>query len=48
MKDYLHFKIDGMDCAEEVAVLKKELGAIVGGEGQRSRCQTGKEPGQHG
>ena len=26
------FKIDGMDCAEEVAVLKKELGPIVGGE----------------
>ena len=26
------FKIEGMDCAEEVAVLKKELGPIVGGE----------------
>ena len=26
------FKIEGMDCAEEVAVLKKELGQIVGGE----------------
>jgi Cd2+/Zn2+-exporting ATPase len=30
------FKIDGMDCAEEVAVLKKELGPIVGGEDRLS------------
>ena len=27
-----HFKIHGMDCAEEVAVLKHELGPVVGGE----------------
>jgi Cd2+/Zn2+-exporting ATPase len=27
-----HFKIHGMDCAEEVAVLKRELGPMVGGE----------------
>jgi Cd2+/Zn2+-exporting ATPase len=26
------FKIHGMDCAEEVAVLKRELGTLVGGE----------------
>ena len=30
------FKIDGMDCAEEVAVLKKELGPLVGGEDRLS------------
>lgn len=28
----LHFKIHGMDCAEEVAVLKREVGPVVGGE----------------
>lgn len=28
----LRFKISGMDCAEEVAVLKRELGPLVGGE----------------
>jgi Cd2+/Zn2+-exporting ATPase len=28
----LVFKIRGMDCAEEVAVLKRELGPLVGGE----------------
>ena len=28
----VHFRIHGMDCAEEVAVLKRELGPIVGGE----------------
>ncbi|MBI3476330.1 MAG: cadmium-translocating P-type ATPase [Acidobacteria bacterium] len=28
----LEFKIRGMDCAEEVAVLKREVGPIVGGE----------------
>lgn len=27
-----HFRIHGMDCAEEVAILKRELGPIVGGE----------------
>ena len=27
----LAFKINGMDCAEEVAVLKRELGPVVGG-----------------
>ncbi|MDL5055720.1 heavy metal translocating P-type ATPase [Oscillatoria laete-virens NRMC-F 0139] len=28
----MQFKITGLDCAEEVAVLKKELGDLVGGE----------------
>ena len=28
----LTFKIRGMDCAEEVALLKRELRALVGGE----------------
>ncbi|MBI3289465.1 MAG: cation transporter, partial [Elusimicrobia bacterium] len=28
----LTFRIGGMDCAEEVAVLKRELGPLVGGE----------------
>ncbi len=28
----LRFKVDGMHCAEEVALLKRELGPIVGGE----------------
>lgn len=32
----LQFKIAGMDCAEEVSVLKKELGPIVGGESKLS------------
>lgn len=27
------FKIHGMDCAEEIAVLKREVGPLVGGEG---------------
>ena len=36
MEDSLHIKIDGMDCAEEVAVLKKELGPLVGGEDRLS------------
>jgi Cd2+/Zn2+-exporting ATPase len=36
MEDSLHIKIEGMDCAEEVAVLKKELGPIVGGEDRLS------------
>ena len=26
------FKISGLDCAEEVAVLKREIGPLVGGE----------------
>ena len=26
------FKIEGMDCAEEVAILKREIGPLVGGE----------------
>ncbi len=30
----LQFKIHGMDCAEEVAVLKREVGPVVGGEGR--------------
>ncbi|MBX9627799.1 MAG: cadmium-translocating P-type ATPase [Gemmataceae bacterium] len=29
----LAFRIHGLDCAEEVAVLKRELGPLVGGEG---------------
>jgi Zn2+/Cd2+-exporting ATPase len=32
----MQFKIAGMDCAEEVTVLKKELGPIVGGDGNLS------------
>lgn len=28
----LQFKIQGLDCAEEVAVLKREIGPVVGGE----------------
>jgi Cd2+/Zn2+-exporting ATPase len=31
--DYLEFRIRGMDCAEEVGVLKREVGPLVGGEG---------------
>jgi len=31
-RQLLHFKIHGMDCAEEVAVLKREVGPAVGGE----------------
>ena len=27
----LVFKIQGMDCAEEIAILKQEVGPIVGG-----------------
>lgn len=30
--DRIQFKIHGMDCAEEVAVLRRELGSLVGGE----------------
>lgn len=32
MPDHTQFKIHGMDCAEEVAVLRRELGPLVGGE----------------
>lgn len=32
----MQFKIAGMDCAEEVSVLKKELGPLVGGESRLS------------
>lgn len=28
----VHFRIRGMDCAEEVAILRREVGALVGGE----------------
>jgi Cd2+/Zn2+-exporting ATPase len=28
----MHFRIGGMDCAEEVAILKRALGSLVGGE----------------
>lgn len=28
----MQFRIHGMDCAEEVAVLKREVGPLVGGE----------------
>ncbi len=28
----VEFRIEGMDCAEEVAILKRELGPLVGGE----------------
>ena len=35
MKGRTHaFRVTGMDCAEEVALLKRELGALVGGEEQ--------------
>ena len=30
--DKMVFKIRGMDCAEEVAILKRGLGPLVGGE----------------
>ena len=28
----LAFKVHGMDCADEVAILKREVGPLVGGE----------------
>lgn len=28
----VHFRVHGMDCAEEVALLKHEVGPLVGGE----------------
>ena len=31
-KNIRHFRVVGIDCAEEVAVLKRELGPLVGGE----------------
>lgn len=31
-EETLHFKIHGMDCAEEVGALKREVGPLVGGE----------------
>jgi Cd2+/Zn2+-exporting ATPase len=36
MKETRQFKIRGMDCAEEVAILKRELGPLVGGEDRLS------------
>jgi Cd2+/Zn2+-exporting ATPase len=35
-KETRQFKIRGMDCAEEVAILKRELGPLVGGEDRLS------------
>lgn len=32
----MSFKVHGLDCAEEVAVLKREVGPAVGGEGRLS------------
>ncbi len=32
MADRIALKIHGMDCAEEVAILKREVGPLVGGE----------------
>jgi Cd2+/Zn2+-exporting ATPase len=32
MADPIHFKIHGMDCIEEVAILRRELGSLAGGE----------------
>ena len=32
----LYFRVSGMDCAEEVAVLKREIGPVAGGEKQLS------------
>jgi Cd2+/Zn2+-exporting ATPase len=31
MQPELSFKVHGLDCAEEVAVLKREVGPVVGG-----------------
>ncbi len=48
----LDFKIHGMDCAEEVAVLKREVGAMVGGDARISfdilngRMTVALEPGE--
>ena len=32
----LSFKVHGMSCAEEVDILKREIGPMVGGEGRLS------------
>jgi Zn2+/Cd2+-exporting ATPase len=32
MQPALRFRIDGMDCAEEIAALKREVAPVVGGE----------------
>ena len=32
MTKKLYFRISGLDCADEVAVLKREVGPLVGGE----------------
>jgi len=32
IEQFRRFKVEGMDCAEEVAILKREVGPIVGGE----------------
>lgn len=31
-----HYRIRGMDCAEEIAILKREIGPLAGGEGNLS------------
>ena len=28
----MQFKVRGMDCAEEIAILKREVGPLIGGE----------------
>ncbi len=30
--EQIQFKIEGMDCAEEVGILKREVGPLVGGD----------------
>ena len=40
------FRVQGLDCAEEVAVLRREVGPLVGGEGiamNRFRVAKGSE-----
>lgn len=34
MKPKLEFRVHGMDCAEEIAILRREVGPVVGGEDQ--------------
>lgn len=34
MKPQLEFRVHGMDCAEEVAILRREVGPVAGGESQ--------------
>jgi len=36
MTQFLQFQISGMDCAEEVAILRREIGPLVGGEDKLS------------